>query len=197
MGNFQNSLRNGSAPLSSTFDVTLTAADAKGNTLSQTVYFEMRKENKPVSAYTLEVTGDGIASRKELLESKNTQGESGYDPDRVAVNIAASLGIKTFLVKIESTSNQFNGLVGMTGLADFSLSHPTEVQAERLGQLSLPYGDQVIGQTEMPFDISTFVPMLIGSGGGVNFDADFILTVTDAQDHEIVERIKVAIVYDL
>ena len=57
----------------------------------------------------------------------------------------------------------------------FDLAHPENDEvATKLGSL-FPIRDAVIGKTELPFDITQFIPLLLSFEG----EHKFIITVTD------------------
>jgi hypothetical protein len=94
----------------------------------------------------------------------------------VVVNIGAPAGIAHLVVEISSTSDQFVKSVGAFLPMTFDLAYPGEYSASFAG-LGFPVGDQVIGATSLPFDISQFVPLL----GADLFKGThyFKITVTD------------------
>jgi hypothetical protein len=179
MSNFYGSLSFG--PDSSTFTVTLTGSDGSGESFSQTLTFDLRKGNEPSETSILTVTGSGIAERMVIQASALPT---------VSVNIVASAGVKDFIVSMESSEPSFNGV-----LAEMSpLGLLDETKYTTLEGLGLPYGNAVKDKTELPFDISTFVPMMAGFiGESSGFTADFHLTITDNTDKVINETIKLQI----
>lgn len=121
-------------------------------------------------AATFEATNSPSLS----LESTN---EVTSDFGNAIVTIKCEKGIKNLLVTINTDSDDFYSALDDLGLAKpFDLAYPGDLE-EKIGEggLGLATGDQVIDQTEVPFDITLFVPMLAGFPGNHNFT----LEVTD------------------
>lgn len=97
------------------------------------------------------------------------------------VNIQCPAGMKHLIVTITSDNASFNSIVGdLFGDASFDLAYPAnDTVAENLANLSLPYGDAVIGKTDVDFDITSFVSMLL-MYPSTNYE--FKLAVTDNND---------------
>ena len=93
------------------------------------------------------------------------------------VTIKCPKGIKNLVVTINTDNPNFSSALSDLGLAEpFDLAYPGSLESS-LGEdgLGLAIGDQVIDQTEVPFNITQFVPMLQGFPG----THTFILSVTD------------------
>lgn len=91
------------------------------------------------------------------------------------VDITATNGIEKLEVEISTDSEEFAAAVSDLLPLKFDLAHPeSEDVAVKLGSL-FPIRDEVIGKTELPFDITQFIPLLVAYTGEHNF----IITVTD------------------
>ena len=188
IGNYyQTRMISGSSPAMSTWDITLTGGDAKGNILTKQVRFELKKENKPVSDFKLDITGDGIAAPK-VLSAQNI-----LDGATVSVLIEASAGIKGLSVSMSSTNGDFDGVV--RGLSPLDLSVETSPILEQLAGLgvSLPHGSDVVGKTSVTFDISEFLSLMTNFLYAGDFTSNFELTVTDNEDRVITKTIVLTI----
>lgn len=93
----------------------------------------------------------------------------------VVVDIAAPKGIANLFVEIDSETLTEDILVSVGLAKTFDLAHPGALQ-EGLSGLGFPTGDQVIGKTDLVFDISQFIPLLGIYGAGTHH---FKITVVD------------------
>lgn len=87
------------------------------------------------------------------------------------VTIKCEKGIKNLWVTIESDSDSFTSALDDLGLAaPFDLAYPGDLEGS-LGEdgLNLATGNKVINQTEVPFNITDFVPLLSGFPGHHTF----------------------------
>lgn len=89
-------------------------------------------------------------------------------------NIHAPQGLKHLLVSIESTNDSFLASAGELMPLSFDLAYPGD-SGEALGSIGLPVGDQVLNQTDVKFDVSGLVPLLLAFPG----THTFALTVED------------------
>lgn len=94
----------------------------------------------------------------------------------VIIDISSETGITGFTMTINSDVLTPEELSGINLAQTMDLINPGDCEAG-LVFLGFPTGEQVKGQTEMEFDISSFMPQLLALGAG---DSDFVLTVTDA-----------------
>ena len=115
------------------------------------------------------------------------------DNDRLTISGAAELqvtigapnGIANLFVEIISETLD----VSEVGLpASFDLAHPGEY-SEALSGLGFPVGDEVIGQTEVPFDISNFTILLPTFKG----NHDFKIRVVDSKGLEETKTLKLKV----
>lgn len=124
------------------------------------------------------IEGDGFDIDRRMAINIDDAEEA-----RVVVNISTEAPIEELGVMISTTNTNFGEVLAGMGLGErFDLANlDTEMEAV-LGGLGLPVGDAVAGQTELVFDISSFVPLMAGfyDAFGADFDADFALEVVDA-----------------
>lgn len=125
---------------------------------------------------TIEITSDNIS-----FESNNDASTYGESKPAI-VDIKAPKGITHFLVKIESTNNDFIASAGEMLPLSFDLAYPGDAASD-FESIGFPTGDKVIGKTALQFDISQFVPLLAAFPG----THTFTLTV---QDNDNMQSIK-------
>ena len=101
-------------------------------------------------------------------------GVSTDNPYPVIVKIAVPEGTRNLEIGITSSSSDFAGAISDLGLTDFDLANPGALIGI-LQNLGLPYGDKVVGKTDIDFDISGFTGLLMGFPGTHRFN----LKVTD------------------
>lgn len=115
----------------------------------------------------------------ETINLNGVNNVSDYGTGSLAqVLITASNGIAHLNVKIESDNEGLAAAIDdMVGL-EFDLAYPPsdEEKVANIKGLGFPTGNDVIGKTELTFDISQFVPLLAGFPG----NHKFILNVVDA-----------------
>ena len=102
------------------------------------------------------------------------------------VNIHADNGIQHLIVHIESDSESFIASAGEMVPFDFDLANPVidgKDWSDMLGAagLGFPVKDQVVGKTDVVFDITQFVPLL----GGFSGNHKFSITVTDGDNKQL------------
>lgn len=122
----------------------------------------------PKSGFDIKSEGDALS-----FDAPNTPvaGINGL------INIHSNLPIAHLRVNISTTDPGFESAVGeMVGLA-FDLAYPDESKNEtaKFSGLGFPVGDEVIGKTDLPFNITDFIPLL-GAFPGTH---DFKITVED------------------
>lgn len=94
----------------------------------------------------------------------------------VIIDITSETGITGFTMTINSEVLTPEELAGINLAQTMDLINPGSCEGG-LVFLGFPVGDDVKGQTEMEFDISSFMPQLLALGSG---SSDFVLNVTDA-----------------
>lgn len=132
------------------------------------------------------ITGDEF-DIDEVLTIKASQANS-EDGFPVKVDIVASKGIAEMKVGIDSSSPTFLGNLAEMGMdEEFDLANPSSELAGLLNALQiLPYGDAVKGKKSLPFDITTFIPLIftVTAAEGTDLTAEFTLTVVDVMGNE-------------
>lgn len=113
-------------------------------------------------------------------ETLDINGVNIVTEDLIAkVDINAPNGVEKFIVEIISETLNADVLADVGLAAEFDLAHPGELD-EVLVELGFPTGENVIGATYLPFDISDFMALL-SAFPGIH---QFRLTVTDAEGLE-------------
>ncbi len=121
-----------------------------------------------------------ITSETLNLDSINT-----INDDIVAkIDISAPYGIKNLYVKIisEQLNKEVLQSVGLD--SEFDLANPGIYEAS-LTDLGFPVGDAVTGQTQLPFDITSFMPFLKVFPGEHRFE----ITVIDTKELSATETL--------
>lgn len=110
---------------------------------------------------------------------------------KVALNITAPNKIKTLVVDIISNAEAFqpDQLQGVGLDTRLDLSNPGEMR-EVIESLGFPTSDRVVGLTELLFDISDFMAMMIVAE---DKNVEFRLTLTDEFGHEISKSLKMKV----
>jgi len=107
--------------------------------------------------------------------SFDTPNQLGGDAPEGKVNLHADNKIAHLRVKIETTNSGFESAVSEFLPMEFDLAYPGEYAEAFKGSLGFPVGDEVIGQTDLVFDITQFIPLLAGFDG----THKFTITVED------------------
>lgn len=107
------------------------------------------------------------------------------------VNIHSEKGVKNLLVKIDSDNENFLTSVGQLMPTEFDLANPDTAEypdlGEALASIGLKVKDDVLGQNDVPFDITGLVPLLAGSDfSGTH---TFSITVVDAAGNKVSKSI--------
>ena len=97
--------------------------------------------------------------------------------DEISMTVLAPRGLKTFKVEV---SDNFKPAVAMIAQKDYI---DLVNDAETWKPFNLPVGDQVVGQTELQFELTPFIDTLCSAAAGLT--VEFILIATDSNDEEI------------
>lgn len=98
------------------------------------------------------------------------------------VNITAESGLAHLYLEITSTNEEFAGIaVSMFGTGRYDMAYPTPGSEANLDELNLSYGSAILNQKEVPFDITSFIPLLSGFKGTHTFK----LTVVSNKPSEL------------
>lgn len=103
-------------------------------------------------------------------------------PGSAVIEIHSTKGINNFIVEIITQSEEFKkALEDMSIPNKFDLANPaTEVLKETFKALQLPVEDEVKGEDNVTFDISSLVSLLFFKG-----EHEFKLTVTDKENNSL------------
>ncbi len=143
------------------------------------IEIKVKDANGMSTAGVLNMAVEAVASTFPIIESAtlDIDGINVVTPDLVAkVDINVPKGVETLFVEIisESLSPDVLAEVGLASV--FDLAHPGDL-GEALTDLGFPIGDEVLGKTYLPFDITMFMEVL----GLFPGQHQFKLTVTDVE----------------
>lgn len=133
------------------------------------------KPDDPTPENTIVITSDN-------LSFDNVNMVNDLDGKDAIVDIAAPKGITHFLVKIESSNDNFIASAGELLPLSFDLAYPGP-SASDFESIGFPTGDDVLGKTYLKFDITQFVPLLAAFPGTHHFT----LTVQDADNMQLIK----------
>ena len=111
------------------------------------------------------------------------------DGMELGFTISAPKGIAGLSVDIASDNADFNNDVLSMGISPIDLVNPSEAQISICDMFGLPYGSNLVGQTETAFDLSGAVTPLLGFPG----THSFTLTITDAEGNSTSTTIKMKV----
>jgi hypothetical protein len=167
------------------FDIEITATDALRTEPLQTDPAEPISETQTLRLKFTDDTTVWVGIQGIGEEPVTVNISEVADVEIPTIDIQALTGIENLLVDIDgATIDEVLAGIGLGG--EFDLANPTaEVAASLAGlaamNITLPSGEEVKGQTELAFDLSSFLPMLAALGEGA---VDFKITVKDAAGHE-------------
>jgi hypothetical protein len=105
----------------------------------------------------------------KIVLNENTQ---------IKMNISMPAGIATFIVEVSDNFKQLVSVITTGGVDYLDLINDEQIKTN-FADSALPTGDELLNQTNVEFDLTSFVSMLMGamSNGGT---VSFILKATDA-----------------
>lgn len=109
------------------------------------------------------------------------------NPIPLQVTLSAPNGIAHVYVTIDSETLTEELLTEVNLAKDFDLAEPGDLESG-LNNLGLPTGENVIGKTEIPFDITNFTPLLGMFGVATH---NFIIRLVDQQNLEVTQTLKI------
>lgn len=109
------------------------------------------------------------------------------NPIPLQVTLSAPNGIAHVYVTIDSETLTEDLLTEVDLAKDFDLAEPGDLESG-LNNLGLPTGENVIGKTEIPFDITNFTPLLGMFGVATH---NFIIRLVDQQNLEVTQTLKI------
>lgn len=134
--------------------------------------------DEPTNDITFTVEGADFDAVNDL--------STGDIPSLVKVTINTPQGAEHLQVTISSTNENFMLAVSDLLPLSFDLAYPGD-RASDFKNLGFPVGDEVIGATVIPFDISAFVPLLaIPAYSGTH---SFQISVTDSKSQQLVKTL--------
>jgi hypothetical protein len=137
--------------------------------------------------------GDGDEGEEEEDQTpKNTiswPDNPTFDPitinntSQIKMNISMPAGIASFVVEVSDNFKQLVSVITTGGVGYLDLINDENIKTN-FADSALPTGDELLNQTTVEFDLTSFVPMLIGamSNGGT---VSFILKATDNNEEEL------------
>lgn len=140
--------------------------------------------------------GDESGSEQNMPTIEGTSfNEVPFDIDNDRLTISGAAELKVTIGAPNGIANLFVEIISKTLdvsevqlPASFDLAHPGEY-SEALSGLGFPVGDEVIGQTEVLFDISTFTALLPTFKG----NHDFKIRVVDSKGLEETKTLKLKV----
>ncbi|MBR2931607.1 MAG: DUF4493 domain-containing protein [Rikenellaceae bacterium] len=111
------------------------------------------------------------------------------DGMELGFTISAPKGIAGLSVDIASDNADFNNDVLSMGISPIDLVNPSEAQISICDMFGLPYGSNLVGQTETAFDLTGAVTPLLGFPG----THSFTLKITDAEGNTTSTTIKMKV----
>lgn len=111
------------------------------------------------------------------------------DGMELGFTISAPKGIAGLSVDIASTNADFNNDVLSMGISPIDLVNPSEAQISICDMFGLSYGSNLVGQTEVAFNLTGAVTPLLGFPG----THSFTLTITDAEGNSTSTTIKMKV----
>lgn len=95
----------------------------------------------------------------------------------IKMNIKMPAGIATFIVEVSDNFKELVSVITTNGVSHLDLIYDEKIKAS-FADSPLPTGDELLNQTEVAFDLTSFVSMLMGamSDGGI---VTFVLKATD------------------
>lgn len=111
------------------------------------------------------------------------------DGMELGFTISAPKGIAGLSVDIASTNADFNNDVLSAGISPIDLVNPSAAQISICDMFGLSYGSNLVGQTEVAFNLTGAVTPLLGFPG----THSFTLTITDAEGNTTSTTIKMKV----
>lgn len=116
----------------------------------------------------------------DLVGINNAKDFDGTGKEAVVV-ISAEHGFKNLMVQIVSQSLNKEMLQSVGLDNEFDLAYPGTLKDALSTSFGFPVGDEVIGKTEVTFDITNFVPLL---NIYPNENHNFVITVIDQKNNQ-------------
>lgn len=148
-------------------------------------------KDEPVEPEDPELPGDGNSSEVTLSWPENPSLDivDIHDGMSVSMTVTAPAGIKDFIVTVTSDTQGFLELVSLMTSNPQSAGNIESVELDLINDqaavssmrgIGLTTGEDLVGATEVPFELSNLVPMIPSAGqAGPDTYHYFTLTVTD------------------
>ena len=136
---------------------------------------------------------DGSEDDEEVTTSNNTiewEGNELFEPltinadTQIQMSISMPAGIETFVVEVSDNFKEAVKVITDGGVDYIDLINDARILEEfGGGKSALLTGDQIYHQTEITFDLTSFVPILCSTAKGMT--VDFILNATDVNGQQL------------
>ena len=134
--------------------------------------------------------GEGGEDEEENNNSIVWEGNELFEPQiispdsQIQMTITMPAGIETFIVEVSDNFKEAVSVITEGGVDYIDLINDPKIIAEFGGDKSaLLTGDEIYHQTEIFFDLSSFVPILSSTAKGMT--VDFILNATDVNGQQL------------
>ena len=134
--------------------------------------------------------GEGGEDEEENNNSIVWEGNELFEPQTISpdsqiqMTITMPAGIETFIVEVSDNFKEAVSVITEGGVDYIDLINDPKIIAEFGGDKSaLLTGDEIYHQTEIFFDLSSFVPILSSTAKGMT--VDFILNATDVNGQQL------------
>ena len=134
--------------------------------------------------------GEGGEDEEENNNSIVWEGNELFEPQTISpdsqiqMTITMPAGIETFIVEVSDNFKEAVSVITDGGVDYIDLINDPKIIAEFGGDKSaLLTGDEIYHQTEIFFDLSSFVPILSSTAKGMT--VDFILNATDVNGQQL------------
>lgn len=175
-----------------TIDTTVTDVDVNGNVTGGEENIDPGKrpdDEGEIGGGDDPTPPDPVATFTEVgnFDLDEVNSAVNYTGDCI-VKIHCEKGISHLNVEIISDGLTAEVLEGVGLVSTFDLAYPANDELkEKIAGLGLPVGDQVIGKTDVDFNITDFIPLLNIYPGTHH---EFVITVTDSADKQIKQSLK-------
>lgn len=131
---------------------------------------------------------EGEDEEEEIVNTIVWEGNELFNPleispeSQVQMTITMPAGIETFIVRVSDNFKEAVGTITAGGVDYIDLINDPLIK-ENFAGTPLLTGDQIYHQTEISFDLSSFVPILCSTAVGMS--VDFILDATDTKENQL------------
>ena len=170
-------------------------ADYNGKHSFTLIVVDEKKNNTTV---TLDITSGGVIDPNIVWEGKDITKRHKVTPDlKIKINMTATKGIKNLVVTVGGRLGEPDGMAAIGMPNSFDLVDPgykignfsDELLGPSLEGLGFPVGDNVRNQTEISFDITTFMGLM----GSFKGDTDFKVALTDNEGNTVERTVMITV----